>query len=157
MDRLKAKRAARHAQNTKLLQEARISMNDLNANIAKLTGILDHLDASNLELSSINATLEEHIPDDDLEAEYSSAAYNDQAIGMLTELRCEIADLGHVRSQPQAAVSAQTTTIAEANAQPMTVQPGLKAGPSCGLRLPKFSLLTFNGDIHNWTGFWEQF
>ncbi|KAH7957980.1 hypothetical protein HPB51_028035 [Rhipicephalus microplus] len=110
MDRLKTKRAARRTHNPKQLREAGMLINNTNTDINMLTGILDHLSASNLELSSINAALEEHISDDELEAEYSAAAKcNDQAIGMLTESRCQIAALGRLRSQAQAAVSAQTT------------------------------------------------
>ncbi|KAH6923449.1 hypothetical protein HPB50_001270 [Hyalomma asiaticum] len=93
MGRLKTKQAARSSQNTNLLQEAGTLFND-NTDIAKLKGIFDRLTSSDLKLSIIYAAIEKHIPVDQLEAEYDTAAeYNDQAIAMLAEMSCQIAAL----------------------------------------------------------------
>ncbi|KAH6939392.1 hypothetical protein HPB50_017752 [Hyalomma asiaticum] len=102
LDGPKAKRTVRRSQNTKLLQEARTLLNDTNTGNAKLKGIFHRLTSNNLELSSIDAAVEEHIPVDELEAGYSIAAeYNDQAIGMLAELRCQVAALERTESKRQ--------------------------------------------------------
>lgn len=145
MDRLKTKRAARRAQNTKLIQEARSLLTDPTADNPKLTGIYDRLSASNSELSKINDALEEHLADEELEAEYVAAAeYNDQAISMLAEIRCRVADLGRGDS---------TAATAPQNATPSAPDAPTRIGP----RLPNLGMPTFRGDIHEWSAFWEQF
>lgn len=61
----------------------------------KLSGIFDPLFASNDKLLKLNDALEEHITDDELEAEYiiPAAEQNDQAISMFAEIRCKISTL----------------------------------------------------------------
>lgn len=56
----------------KLLQEARSLLTDPAVDEAKLTGIYDHLSGTNSELSKLNDALEEHLADDELEADYLS-------------------------------------------------------------------------------------
>lgn len=74
-----------------------------------------------------------------LEAEYSTAAdYNNQVIGMLVELHCQIAALERNESKRPQAVSSQH------HALPMTGQPGANMATShFGLQLPKLSVLNF--------------
>ncbi|KAH8024860.1 hypothetical protein HPB51_001891 [Rhipicephalus microplus] len=145
MNRLKTKRSARQAQNTKLLQEARSLLSDPTAGKPKLTGIYDRLSASNNELSKINDALEEHVAIEELEAEYVAAAeYNDEAISMLAEIRCKMDGLRHGGSTAAAAPQ-------NANTSPSDVPTAM------GPRLPNLGIPTFRGDIHEWSAFWEQF
>ncbi|KAH7978782.1 hypothetical protein HPB49_006739 [Dermacentor silvarum] len=112
MDRLKTKRSARRAQNTKILQEARLLLTDPTVDKPKLSGIFDRLYASNNELSKLNDALEEHIADDELEAEYVTAAeYNDQAISMLAEIRCKIDTLEREDSTAETASQNSSPTV----------------------------------------------
>ncbi|KAH7932544.1 hypothetical protein HPB51_029245 [Rhipicephalus microplus] len=111
---------------------------------AKHTGIYDHLSACNTELSKINDALEEHLADEELEAEYVAAAeYNDQVVSVLAEIRCKIDGFGCVNST---AVTAPTTAATVLDT--MTI---------IGPKLPNFDLQTFRGDIPEWSAFWEQF
>ncbi|KAH8035916.1 hypothetical protein HPB51_011014 [Rhipicephalus microplus] len=145
MDRLKTKRSARRAQNTKILQEAMSLLSYPTADKLKLTGIYDRLSANNNELSKINHALEEHITDKELKAEYVAAAeYNDKAISMLAEIRCKIDGLRHGDS---------TAAAAPQNANPSPSDVPTAIDP----RLPNLSMPTFRDDIHEWSAFWEQF
>nr|XP_037291926.1 uncharacterized protein LOC119187905 [Rhipicephalus microplus] len=127
MDRLKTKRSARRAQNTKLLQEVRSLL------------------TSNNELSKINDALEEHVADEELEAEYFAAAeYKDEAVRMLAEIRFKIDGLRHGDSTAAAAPQ-------NANTSPSDVPTAI------GPRLLNLDMPTFRGDIHEWSAFWEQF
>ncbi|KAH7937922.1 hypothetical protein HPB49_017603 [Dermacentor silvarum] len=111
----------------------------------KRSGIFDLLSASNNELSKLNDALEEHIADDELEGEYVTAAeYNDQAISMLTEIRCKIDALERADSTAETASQNPSPTVPHAM-------------PRIGPRLPNLDMLTFKGDIHKWAAFWEQF
>lgn len=56
----------------KLLQEAQSLLTDPAMDEAKLTGIYDHLSGTNSELSKLNDALEDHLADDELEADYLS-------------------------------------------------------------------------------------
>ncbi|KAH7958666.1 hypothetical protein HPB49_004081 [Dermacentor silvarum] len=145
IDRLKTKRSARRAQNTKILQEARLLLADPTVDKSKLSGIFDRLSASNNELLKLNDALEEHIADDELEAEYATAAeYIDQAISMLAEIRCKIAALERADSTAETASQNPSPTVPHAM-------------PRIGPRLPNLDMPTFKGDIHKWAAFWEQF
>ncbi|KAH8036391.1 hypothetical protein HPB51_000173 [Rhipicephalus microplus] len=145
MDRVKTKRSARRAQDTKLLQEARSLLSYPTTDKPKLTGIYDHLSASNNELSKINDALEEHVADEDLEAEYVAAAeYKDKAISMLAEIRCKIDGLRHGDSTAAAAPQNENTSPSDV---PTAIVP----------RLPNLGMPTFKGDIHEWSALWEQF
>lgn len=70
-------------------------LNDTNTDIPKLTVNFDRLTSSNIEVLSIDASIQEHIPVDQLEAEY-----NDRAMGMMAELRCQIAALELTKRAP---------------------------------------------------------
>ncbi|KAH7974168.1 hypothetical protein HPB49_010891 [Dermacentor silvarum] len=141
MDRLKTKRSARRAQNTKILQEAWLLLTDITMDKSKHSGIFDRLSASNNERSKLNDAHEEHIADDELEAEYVTAAeYTDQAVSMLPEIRCKIAALE--RADSTAETASQNPSLTVPHAMPR-IRP----------RLPNLDRPTFKGDIHKWAAF----
>ncbi|KAH7964504.1 hypothetical protein HPB51_027258 [Rhipicephalus microplus] len=145
MNRLKTKRSARQAHNTKLLQEARSLLSDPTADKPKLTSIYDRLSASKNKLSKINDALEEHLAEQEFEAEYVAAAeYNNKAISMLAEILCNIDGLRDGDSTAAAA--------------PQNGNTSPSGGPTAiGPRLPNLGMQTFRGDIHERSAFWEQF
>ncbi|KAH7954175.1 hypothetical protein HPB49_016117 [Dermacentor silvarum] len=119
---------------------------DPTVNKPKLSGIYFHrLSASNNEISKLNDALEENTADDELKAEYVTAAeYNDQAISMLAEIRCKIAALERADSTAETAFQNPSPTVPHSM-------------PRIGARLPNLDMPTFKGDIHKWAAFWEQF
>ncbi|KAH7974693.1 hypothetical protein HPB49_018167 [Dermacentor silvarum] len=144
MDCLKIKRLARRAQNTTILQEARLLLTDPTVDKPKLS-LQVYLSASNNELSKLNDALEEHIADDELEAAYvTTAEYNDQAISMLAEILCKFDALGRVNSTAETAAQNPSPTFPDAM-------------PRIAPRLLNLDMPIFKGDINKWTAFWGQF
>ncbi|KAL1475051.1 hypothetical protein MTO96_037568 [Rhipicephalus appendiculatus] len=67
MQRLKEKRSARRRQSTRLLEEARVALDD--TDIGGLCSVIDRLQVNNEELLKLNAELEQSIPDEEFAAE----------------------------------------------------------------------------------------
>ncbi|KAL1457270.1 hypothetical protein MTO96_043554 [Rhipicephalus appendiculatus] len=67
MQRLKEKRSARRRQSTRLLEEARLALDD--TDIGGLCSVIDRLQVNNEELLKLNAELEQSIPDEEFAAE----------------------------------------------------------------------------------------
>ncbi|XP_077541303.1 uncharacterized protein LOC144153555 [Haemaphysalis longicornis] len=148
MDRLKAKRAARRAQATKISTEATALIESGCSDRLALRKVLDRLVASREELSKIDAQVEDAVPVEELEREYESAArYNDPTLEALIRLTYRLEELG-VSDTAQPAPSAAVSTP-----QAPTTVPSQFTGP----RLPMLTIQPFHGDVCSWTSFWEQF
>ncbi|XP_040065111.1 uncharacterized protein LOC120838993 [Ixodes scapularis] len=145
MDRLKAKRSARRAQNTRLINDADTILNDPQTDLGRLHAVKDRLSASNIELDRINEELEPLLPTTELENEYASVAeYQDHAIRVLAELRYKIEHLEITRRNPVPPAMAP-------------LQGAESITPVSGPRLPKMDITIFKGDISHWRTFCEQF
>ncbi|KAL1471383.1 hypothetical protein MTO96_039968 [Rhipicephalus appendiculatus] len=94
MDRLKTKRAARRAEPTRVINEAKTLLQSDGNDRTTISKFIGKRVASRDELRKINAELEDVIPVEELETEYESAAYyDDQTLETLTRLRCRLEDL----------------------------------------------------------------
>ncbi|XP_037515172.1 uncharacterized protein LOC119391568 [Rhipicephalus sanguineus] len=150
MDRLKGKRSARRAQNTKIIQEARLLLDSADVEIAKLSAVKERLAASNDQLSQIDELYEQYIPTENIEQEYTAIAeYQDEAAGILAELQCRISQMERDRNGHAQAPSGESTEEPAFRNE----APARFMAP----RLPQLHIPTFRGDIAQWTGFWEQF
>ncbi|XP_042147383.1 uncharacterized protein LOC121836532 [Ixodes scapularis] len=146
MDRLKPKRSAQRAQNTRLINDADTILNDPQTDLGRLHAVKDRLSASNIELDRINEELEPLLPTTELENEYASVAgYQDHAIRVLAELRYKIEHLEITRRTPVPPTTAPLQGASES------------IPPVSGPRLPKLDITIFKGDISHWRTFWEQF
>ncbi|KAM7312621.1 uncharacterized protein ISCGN_009526 [Ixodes scapularis] len=146
MDRLKAKRSARRAQNTRLINDADTILNDPQTDLGRLHAVKNRLSASNIELDRINEELEPLLPTTELENEYASVAeYQDHAIRILAELRYKIEHLEITRRNPVP----PTTAPLQGASESIT--------PVSGSKLAKLDITIFKGDISHWRTFWEQF
>ncbi|KAL1485082.1 hypothetical protein MTO96_010466, partial [Rhipicephalus appendiculatus] len=113
MDRLKAKRAARRAQSTRVINEATTLLQSDCLDRTTISKVIDKLVASRDELRKINAELEDVIPVEELETEYECAAhYDNQTLETLTCLRCRLEDLniGNTR-QTSASTTHHTSPV----------------------------------------------
>ncbi|KAH6942542.1 hypothetical protein HPB50_007843 [Hyalomma asiaticum] len=91
--------------------------------------------------------MEDHIPTDELASEYAAAAdYEDQAVATLARFQCRIEEITNAQRSVDAGSSA-STVHAVANVGNVNI----------GLRLPRLEIKPFNGNIREWTAFWEQF
>ncbi|XP_077528263.1 uncharacterized protein LOC144139910 [Haemaphysalis longicornis] len=148
MDRLKAKRAARRTQATKILTEATALIESGCSDRLALRKVLNKLMASRKELSKIDAQVEDTVPVEELEREYESEAhYNDQTLEGLTRLTYRLEELGvscMAQPDPSAAVS-------------MPKGPTMVQSQISGPRLPMLTIQPFQGDLCSWMLFWEQF
>ncbi|KAH8019456.1 hypothetical protein HPB51_019478 [Rhipicephalus microplus] len=140
MDRLKGKRSARRAQNTKIIQEARISLHSAGIDIAKLTAVKQLLYCSNDELSQINEQYEQYIQTKRIEEEYTATTdYQDEALSKLAEIRCKLSQIERAQAGHALAASGESTAVMtfnhEAAARFMTPW------------LPQLLISTFKGDI----------
>ncbi|KAL3211095.1 hypothetical protein MRX96_052086 [Rhipicephalus microplus] len=89
MNRLKSKRPVRRAQNTKIIQEARILLDSASVDTAKLTAVKQRLSASNDELSHIHEYYDQYIPTERIEKECTAIVdYQDETLSMLAKMEC---------------------------------------------------------------------
>lgn len=143
---MKAKRSARRAQNTRLINDADTILNDPQTDLGRLHAVKDRLSASNIELHRINEDLEPLLPTTELKNEYALVAeYQDHAISVLAELRYKIEHLEITRRNPVP----PTTALLQGASESIT--------PVSGPRLPKMDITIFKSDISHWRTFWEQF
>ncbi|KAG0434983.1 hypothetical protein HPB47_018747 [Ixodes persulcatus] len=116
MERLKAKRGAKRSQNTKIIHEATVGMET--ADLASLTAWLERLKANNRALQTLNVDIEDHVSEQDLVAEYTTATeYDNEAIRMMALLDCKADSL---RRKEQQAQAIQMTTSATTSATATT-------------------------------------
>ncbi|KAG0430874.1 hypothetical protein HPB47_022296 [Ixodes persulcatus] len=88
MDRIKTKRGVKRAQNTKIINEATAGIET--ADRATLTAWLERLKVNKSALQALNAEIEEHVPEQDLVAEYTTVTeYDDEAIRVIALLGCK--------------------------------------------------------------------
>ncbi|KAH6937315.1 hypothetical protein HPB50_026727 [Hyalomma asiaticum] len=145
---MKAKRAARRTQSTRIINEATTLLESSCNDRTAITKVLDKLEVSRDELRKINAELEDVIPVENLERECESAAnFDDQTLETLTRLRCQLEEIS-VSNMVQ---NAPSTTLSTPHA------PTPFASQSLGPRLPTLTIKPFHGDVCQWTSFWEQF
>ncbi|XP_064462301.1 uncharacterized protein LOC135372760 [Ornithodoros turicata] len=146
MDRLKAKRGARRAQVTKLVDEVNERRQDLSTSKAILNGLLARLESSGRDLRKVNEETEPLIREDDLLLEYEAVfRYEESAANAIAELRTRIADIELNDRRTNA-----TPTVKPSAAQ-------TKHQAQVGIKLPKLQLMTFAGELTQWQPFWEQF
>ncbi|XP_064486058.1 uncharacterized protein LOC135398603 [Ornithodoros turicata] len=144
MDRLKAKRASRRTQTTKILNEATSTLKDGTAAPEVLNALIQRLTPSHTELLALNEAIEPLVQD--FEAECNTVLdYEDK----VTEAK---ANPNWKLSQLQITCSSTIGTTT-----------GQRGGGSTtstrrtGVKLPKLKLTTFGGNLCEWHGFWEQF
>ncbi|XP_037506439.1 uncharacterized protein LOC119382671 [Rhipicephalus sanguineus] len=142
MDRLKSKRTSRRAQNTRIINEASALLANDSASYDQLNSIYERLKANNDELQNLNNQIEQHIPDEEFEAEYNAVLeYEDNATRTLAEILSKKDRM------------LQSSTLTEGTVA-QTVAASLDG---TGVRLPKLTIAPFSGDLCKWTEFWEQF
>ncbi|XP_037502304.1 uncharacterized protein LOC119376594 [Rhipicephalus sanguineus] len=91
--------------------------------------------------------MEDHIPTEELASEYAAAAdYEDQAVATLARLQCRIEDINNAQRAVDAGNPASTVHA-----------PTNVGNAHIGPRLPRLEIKPFNGNIREWTAFWEQF
>ncbi|KAH7965983.1 hypothetical protein HPB49_012375 [Dermacentor silvarum] len=96
MERLKKMRAARRAQQTRLVKEISDLIETNEFNLSTLRTILQRLEKSTNELAKINGELHAEMSDDEVAADYDSVLeYEDQAAGALGLLRHHILELSN--------------------------------------------------------------
>ncbi|XP_064469709.1 uncharacterized protein LOC135384437 [Ornithodoros turicata] len=150
MENLKAKRASRRAQNTKIIRDATTLLATPNFTMEAVKSLKDRLEKSNGELDRINAQYEEFIPAAEAEAEFLAIAeYEDQAIGMISTLQAH-----YSRLQVQSESSRQRLLGQDATATNVTSQRSELRFK--GPKLPVLKITPFDGDYGQWTSFWEQ-
>ncbi|XP_040076663.2 uncharacterized protein LOC120848716 [Ixodes scapularis] len=144
MERLKARRSARRAQNTRIINDGHRVLQDPSPDIAKVRSIKERFTTNNAELLQIDGELEPLIPIEQLEQEcIAIAEYQDDAVMILSELQSKIDSLEPRRLE---------NSVAN-----MAVQQLQDNSASRGPKLPKLELSTFEGELSNWLAFWEQF
>lgn len=91
MERLKARRSARRAQNTRIINDGHRVLQDPSPDIAKVRSIKERLTTNNAELLQIDGELEPLIPVEQLKQEcIATAEYQDDAVMILSELQSKI-------------------------------------------------------------------
>ncbi|XP_037515027.1 neprilysin-1 [Rhipicephalus sanguineus] len=145
MDRLKQKRSSARAQNTKIINEATAILESDSVDRATIIALKERLTSSNEKLKKISDEMEDHIPTEELASEYA-ADYEDQVVATLARLQCRIEDINNAQRAVDAGDSASTVHA-----------PTNVGNAHIGPRLPRLEIKPFNGNIREWTTFWEQF
>ncbi|XP_037508939.1 uncharacterized protein LOC119385602 [Rhipicephalus sanguineus] len=145
MDKLKMKRTTRRAQNTKLIQEASVLLENDDATVRQIDSIYERLKSNNEELKKINDEMESHISEEAFEAEYATVIeYEDNATRILAELQSK---------RRQHSETSPVSLHIEVRDVPAAMGPSGRPGA----KLPKLTINPFAGDLCKWSEFWEQF
>ncbi|XP_040061246.1 uncharacterized protein LOC120836440 [Ixodes scapularis] len=141
MERVRTKRTARRAQNTRIVREATAILNA--ADVIQIEAIARKLEVNYEELKKLNTELEPFIADGDLENEYQSVIeYEEETTQTLSMLQSRAVQL---RSGEPARPS--TSAIAARSEERRR----------SGIKLPKLQLQSFKGELAVWQPFWQQF
>ncbi|XP_037515398.1 uncharacterized protein LOC119391821 [Rhipicephalus sanguineus] len=147
MDRLKKKRSSARAQNTKIINEATAILESDSVDRATIIALKERLTSSNDKLKKVSDEMQDQIPTEELASEYAAAAdYEDQAVATLARLQHRIEDINNAPRAVDAGNSASTVHA-----------PTNVGNAHIGPRLPRLEIKPFNGNIREWTAFWEQF
>lgn len=140
LDRLKSKRTSWRAQNTKIESNASALLANDSATW-QLYAVYVRLKTNNDELHNVNANFEHQIPNQELDAKYSTALeYKDNATHILAEL--SIRKDRMLRSS----ITAERTVTQTVTAPLDGTQ----------VRLPKLTIALFSGKQRKWTKFRKQ-
>ncbi|KAH6924200.1 hypothetical protein HPB50_013697 [Hyalomma asiaticum] len=138
MEYLKSKRTSLRVQNTRIIDEACFSSLTTRD---QLTSMHERLKANKDELRSLNNEIEQHILNEEFEAECNAVIeHEDNATRILAELLSKKSLI--TQSSPVV-----QGTFAQAVAAP---------SDGTGVKLPKLIIAPFSGDLLKWAGFWEQ-
>ncbi|KAG0445369.1 hypothetical protein HPB47_016219 [Ixodes persulcatus] len=144
MERLKARRSARRAQNTSIVNDASRILQDSIPDLARVRSIKDRLTTSHAELQLLDGEIEPLIPTQKLERECTATAeIQDEVVMVIRELDSKIEYLQSQRIIASAASTGNQTGIRDSSARR-------------GSKLPKLELSTLDGELSNWLTFWEQ-
>lgn len=88
MERVEAKRAVPRAQNTRLNNDATTELRNNAAKVVSLQSLINRLTLSASEVEAVNRALEEFIPVEDVESEYTTTLrYQEASINALSFIR----------------------------------------------------------------------
>ncbi|KAJ8978638.1 hypothetical protein NQ317_003288 [Molorchus minor] len=126
--------------------------------VEDLTVMLDRLKTAHLNLKEANEKAMPHLKEEKLEEEFEAILdYDDRVAVATSRLRQRLARLGTAGQEDR-----QPGSTSNNNERPTPVQsqnqvPPTNADTTKTVRLPKLNLKTFNGDLHDFIPFWEQF
>ncbi|XP_064486179.1 uncharacterized protein LOC135398725 [Ornithodoros turicata] len=159
-ERLKPKRAAQRGRNTKIVNEVSSALERPDVTVEELAIFMERLEASNSKLDKINEDIEQLLPSEEIEEEYTVIAeYEDQALHTLARLKCAIKRLGTGTNgtSPQQVMTTTASPVPESQQRSPVIEQDTSAGTMSGIKLQKLDLYTFSGDMLSWQPFWEQY
>ncbi|KAJ8928495.1 hypothetical protein NQ314_018947 [Rhamnusium bicolor] len=119
--------------------------------------MLDRVKVAHINLKEANEKTLPHLKQDKLEEEFECVLdYDDRVAVATSRLQQRLAKLGSEEHRDRRA-SSEGDDERRATVQSQQQVPGSSSATLNTVRLPKLNLKTFNGDLHDFIPFWEQF
>lgn len=142
---------------TKLINASEDLLKNEAISVEDLTIMLDRVNVAHVNLKEANEKVLPHLKQDKLEEEFEYVLdYDDRVAVATSRLRQRLARLAaedqRGRGTSSEGVDERRTPVQSHNQVSGSVETTINS-----VRLPKLNLKTFNGDLHDFIPFWEQF
>ncbi|KAJ8929080.1 hypothetical protein NQ314_018279 [Rhamnusium bicolor] len=142
---------------TKLINASEELLKNEFISVEDLTIMLDRVKVAHINLKEANEKTLPHLKQDKLEEEFECVLdYDDRVAVATSRLQQRLAKLGSEEHRDRRA-SSEGDDERRATVQSQQQVSGSSDATLNTVRLPKLNLKTFNGDLHDFIPFWEQF